>query len=178
MPVTPKIQQLGFVVRDAARAMVQWRERFGVGPFFVASEIPMMDFHYRGAPSSPVVTLAVSHWGDMQIELVEQHNDAPSGYREFLDAGPEGLQHMASWSDAYEADLDRCLARGFTVQHEGLSPMDRVTRFAYLASGAHPGTVLELIQMTPQKHRRFAEIAAVCAGWDGSDPVRQIGFPK
>lgn len=56
--------------------------------------------------------------------------------------------------------------------------MVRVTRFAYLASGAHPGTVLELIQMTPQKHQRFAKIAALCANWDGRDPVRQIGFPE
>jgi hypothetical protein len=172
--VFPRFDQLGFVVHDAGAAMRHWLERMGVGPFFVAERISMPGFTYRGTPSAPVLTLAIAYWGPVQVELIEQHNDAPSGYRDFLRAGREGLQHMAVFTADAEADKARCLAAGMTVQHEGLSPFDRVTRFCYLETGGHPGTVLELVQMTPAKAARFRAMQEAAAGWTGEDPIRRF----
>lgn len=154
--------------------MRHWLERMHVGPFFVAERIAMPGFSHRGMPSAPVATLAIAYWGDVQIELIEQHNDAPSGYRDFLDAGHEGLQHMAVFSQDADADKARCLAAGMTVQHEGLSPFDRVTRFCYLECGAHPGSVIEIVQMTPAKSARFAEMREAAARWNGEEPIRRF----
>ena len=41
------------------------------------------------------MSIALANSGDLQIELIQQVNDAPSMYKEFLDAGHEGLQHVA-----------------------------------------------------------------------------------
>ena len=52
---------------------------------------------YRGEPTEPVVSIAFANSGDLQVELIEQEDDAPSIYREFLDAGREGFHHLAWW---------------------------------------------------------------------------------
>ena len=46
------------------------------------------------APCTVDFSVAIGYWGDTQIELIQQHNDAPSIYREFLQKGYRGMQHM------------------------------------------------------------------------------------
>src|ERR1700689_3463209 len=90
------IRQLGMVVSDINTAMQEWA-KLGVGPFYTM-HFAIDDFVYRGGPSeAPIVTLAFAHSGPLQIELIQQHNDVPSGYKEFLDAGRLGAQHVAAW---------------------------------------------------------------------------------
>ena len=42
-----------------------------------------------------------------EMVLIEQRDDKPSMYREFLAAGHEGLQHWSSWPENYHELLDR-----------------------------------------------------------------------
>lgn len=172
----PRIDQLGYVVPDLERAIDTWSRVRGVGPFFVAEKLEMPDFWFRGERSDPVCTLAIAYWGDLQLELVYQHNDAPSGYREFLEATGGGLQHHAYFSGDVAADAERCLAAGMRMLHDGLSPFDRATRFHYLETPGEIGTVQEVIQMTPTKRRNFATMKAAAAEWDSSRPWR--GFDE
>ena len=51
------------------------------------------------------MSVALANSGDLQIELIQQRNDAPSMYKEFLDSGREGLQHMSYWTRDYQAPL-------------------------------------------------------------------------
>lgn len=169
-----RFHQLGYVVADLDEAMAWWGRALGVGPFFVTPEFTMPEFLYRGAPSAPSIRLALSHWGDQQIELIQQHNDAPSGYRAFMESAPGGVQHLACWSDNIAADLAFYLARGLRIQQEGGSPVNDGTRFYYLEGDSHMGAVIELIDMTPAKHARFARIAEVAAAWDGCSPFRPL----
>ena len=90
-----KITQNGYVVRDIEAAMRHWSEVLGVGPWFYLEHTPIEEFEYRGAPSDCDVAIALANSGPLQIELIQQHNDAPSLYRDFLAAGNEGLQHIA-----------------------------------------------------------------------------------
>ena len=82
-----EIRQLAFIVTDIDKAMNHWAETLGVGPFFIKRRITFSNFIYRGKPSaSPSVSIALANSGYVQIELIQQHDDAPSIYREYLES--------------------------------------------------------------------------------------------
>ena len=88
-------------------------ERGGrVGPWFYTERAPIHHFEYRGRPYEIHLSIALANSGPLQLELIQQRNDAPSLYREFLDAGQEGLQHIAYWTEDFDADRARALEAG------------------------------------------------------------------
>ena len=167
------VRQNGYVVRDIDAALRHWTEVLGVGPFFYFERVPMERFEVDGAPSPLEVSIALANSGPLQIELIQQRNDAPSMYREFLEAGHEGLQHVAYWTSDFDAELAQAEARGFVVGQAGAIGADG--RFVYFRTQSHPGTVIELSETGGAKGRFFEHIAKTAASWDGSDPVREIG---
>ena len=167
------IRQNGYVVRDIEAAMRHWSEVLGVGPFFYFADVPMEDFRYGGAASDLKVSIALANSGPLQIELIQQRNDAPSMYTDFLAAGREGLQHVAYWTETFDADLDRFLGMGYAVGQSGqVGGADG--RFVYFTTEQHPGTVVELSEISGLKGQFFAYIRDTCAAWDGTDPVNHM----
>lgn len=164
------ITQNGYVVRDIDGAMRHWIEVLGVGPWFYVEHAPIEDFQYKGQPSPVDVSIALANSGSLQIELIQQRNDAPSMYRDFLEAGHEGLQHLAYWTRQFEADLARVLRAGYAVGQSGR--VGNPGRFVYLLTEAHPGTVVELSDISGPKGRMFERIAAAARDWDASNPIR------
>ncbi len=167
------IRQNGYVVRDVESAMEHWTGTLGVGPFFYFERVPIEDFRYRGEPSPIEVSIALANWGDLQIELIQQRNDAPSMYRDFLAAGREGLQHVAVWTGDFDHELGRLEADGFALGQSGC--IGEGGRFVYLETEAHPGTVVELSEISGPKGRFFDHVRTSAASWDGSEPVRRLG---
>ena len=72
------VTQNGYVVRDIEAEMNHWVEVLGVGPWFYMESIPVEDFRYKGEPSPLDFSVALANSGDLQIELIQQNNDAPS----------------------------------------------------------------------------------------------------
>ena len=169
-----KVCQNGYVVRDIASAMKFWTEVLRVGPFFYIPSVKVDWFRYRGAESAVEMSIALANSGDLQIELIQQRNDAPSMYLDFLRDHGEGLQHMSYWSTDYQALYDRALAAGFKVGHEGQIGGPK-GRFAYFETQGHAGTVIEISDISGGKGRFFEKVRAVAADWDGTDPVRLAG---
>ena len=165
-----EIRQNGYVVRDIDAALTHWTEVLGVGPFFYFDRVPVEDFRYRGEAQDLEVSIALANSGPIQIELIQQRNDAPSMYRDFLAAGHEGLQHVAYWTPTFDADLERLTGEGYTAGQSGR--IGKNGRFVYFETQAHPGTVVELSETNGPKGRFFETIAEAAARWDGSDPVR------
>jgi catechol 2,3-dioxygenase-like lactoylglutathione lyase family enzyme len=165
-----EIRQLGYVVTDIEAAMRHWVDVLGVGPWFYVDRLPVRNFLYRGRPSDPHVSIALANSGGAQIELIQQRNDAPSMYRDFLGSGPEGLQHVSTWPADYEATFARALAAGHRIGQQGESNRGP---FAYmLTEGGHRGTCMEIAAYTVTRKRQFDAIEAAARGWDGSEPVR------
>jgi len=165
-----KITQNGYVVRDIKAAMKHWSEVLGVGPWFYAEQAPIEGFEYRGTQSDCKISIALANSGPLQIELIQQRNQAPSMYRDFLAAGNEGLQHIAYWSDHFDDAIAKGLSFGWELGQRGHVGLDG--RFAYFDTETHPGTVVELSETSGPKGIMFKHIAAAAADWDGSDPIR------
>lgn len=174
------IRQVGHVVRDVNQAMAYWTGTLGIGPFYVFREARMTNFHYRGHRSEDIViTMAFAQSGDVQIELIQQHNDAPSAYREFLSAGREGMQHLSPWFDdpaAYDAARTAMITQGMTLVHETQHD-DGSPRFVYFETGRPDAPLIELSEAMLPVSRIVPDTVAMAAlDWDGSDPVREFRF--
>ena len=166
-----ELRQIGIVVRDIEAAMAHWVEVCGIGPWFYADKLPVTAFSYRGARHDDIhLSVALANSGEVQLELIQQRCDTPSMYQDFLRAGREGMQHWSSWPADYDARLDWALANGYEIGQQGDSPRGR---FVYLANEGHPGTVIEMADLTPARARIFEGIKAASVGWDGAEPVRR-----
>lgn len=165
------MRQVGIVVRDIEAAMRHWVEVCGVGPWFYTDRLPVTAFTYRGTRHDNIhLSIALANSGDVQLELIQQRCDTPSMYQDFLRAGREGMQHWSSWPADYSAKLRSALANGYTIGQQGESARGP---FVYLWNEGHPGTVIEMAEMTPARERIFAGVRDAARNWDGSDPVRR-----
>jgi hypothetical protein len=168
------VRQNGYVVRDIEAAMSHWIEVLGVGPWFYIDRVQTDWFRHRGTDSPVEMSIALANSGDLQIELIQQRNNAPSMYREFLAAGREGLQHMSYWTLDYQALHDRALQLGYVVGHEGQIGGEQ-GRFAYFDTETHPGTVVEISDISGGKGVFFEHVRKAAVDWDGSNPIRPVG---
>ena len=114
-----QIRQAGYVVPNIEEAMDYWSCVLGVGPFFYSERVPIRNYRYRGQSYEPHNSVALANSGPLQIELIQTRNDVPSMYRDFIEAGHSGLQHIAYWTDNYDPDLERLTAQGFAPVMSG-----------------------------------------------------------
>jgi hypothetical protein len=166
--------QNGYVVHDIHAAMDAWLAH-GVGPWFYFEKVETDWFRHRGEDSAVHLSIALANSGELQVELIQQRNDAPSLYREFLDSGREGFQHMSYWTTGYQALFDQALSLGYTVGHEGCIGGEQ-GRFAYLENRGTEasGTLIEISDVSGPKGLFFQHVREVAADWDGSEPIRQL----
>ncbi|CAJ1584811.1 VOC family protein [[Mycobacterium] wendilense] len=167
-------RQNGLVVANLDEAVQRWVDKLGAGPFFVVRHLPLDYFTYRGRASSPDISVALGNLGDLQIELIEQHNDEPSPYRHFLTETGPGLHHISAWTATYDNDLARLRDRGREPDCEG--KIAGLSRFAYFESDATDGSAFEVSDLgTEHQFGAFHDlIREASIGWDGSDPVRSL----
>ncbi len=162
--------QIGYLVTDIERAMAHFVNALGIGPWFYIEHLAVPDFTYMGRPSAVDLSLALANSGAMQIELIQQRNEACSMYRDFLENGAAGVQHLGYGTYDFAATLGNALARGYRVGQQGTGGSRGP--FAYLDTEEVPGTVVEVMDLAHGRAELFAGIAAAARGWDGRKPVR------
>ncbi len=162
--------QIAYVPRDFDAALKFWTEVMGVGPFYRRSRLRFPECRYRGQPSDIEFSVSIAYWGDTQVELIEQHNDAPSIYTAWHDAGHDGVQHVCIAVPDIAAAKAECEARGLAIEQEVGWPGGGAI---YVDAGGGPGTMVEMIQLNPAMEERFAMIRAAGRVWDGRDPLRE-----
>jgi catechol 2,3-dioxygenase-like lactoylglutathione lyase family enzyme len=173
-----EIRQIAFVVRDLESALRYWTETLGIGPFYVIRDLVPDGYRYKGKPVAPPrISIALGFSGEAQVEIIQQHDDRPSAYKDFLDSGREGFQHVSSWltREEYDPLMKRLLESGHAVIHEGAIPRSGI-RFAYFATDTAPGgLVFEISEARdPAIYPAMMKIAEAARGWDGKEPVRDF----
>lgn len=175
------IRQIGIVTRNADQVMREWADRFGIGPFFVFPKIEFENFYYNEIPSAPpVVRCGLAHSGGLQLEVIQQLNDVPSVYTDFITTGGDGFQHLSSWLEQpsdYDAAFDRLLQQGLKVAQRGcMKPYD--LRFAYFTRPEDmpglPHVEISDSVKVPRIRDLFLKLEELNRGWDGRDPIREL----
>ena len=105
--------QVAYFVNDLETAMQGWSDLFGAGPFRVAAHHRTDRFMYRGTDDEADVSYAFGYLDDVMIQLIEQHDDTPSIYRDMYAPGQEGYHHVAYLVHDFEAEYERLQAKGF-----------------------------------------------------------------
>ncbi len=165
------VLQLAWVVRDLDEAMRRWIEQQGAGPFYVMRHCPVTNVRYRGAPGTVDMDVAIAQSGGVQVELIQQHDDRPSCYRDMYRQGQEGFHHICYLVD----DLPAALAHfGRLGQSPAIEGDFGNVKFAYVDTRPGIGCMTELVGRHPDIEAFFAMIAEAARGWDGRDPIRTI----
>jgi hypothetical protein len=167
------IVQNGYVVRDLEAAAHHWANKVGIGPFYMLEHVAYGPSYFRGRPLALDMSVAIAQWGDMQIELIQQHDDAPSIYTEFSARHGEGLQHVGVLSDHLDDQLRVLAAKGVEPVQWGATANGM--RFVYVGTDAHPGGMVEIIENGPAVAAFFGKIRRAASTWDGTRPLRKLG---
>ena len=171
-PQGQQVLQLAYVVSDLEAAVQRWLGSVACGPFLVRRHLTITDGLYRGGPSTVDFSMAVAQAGPVQIELIEQHDDGPSCYRDLVPAGKDGFHHVAMITPDFDAEVRRYLNQGFVVASSGLFGD---TRFAYVDTSPAVGHMVELLAETPSIRAYFDSVRRKAERWDGvTDPVRNM----
>lgn len=169
------IMQLGFVTADFEAALEFWTKKMGVGPFFRLDHVQFSGCRYRENACRVDISTAFAYWGDVQIELIHQHNETPSVFKAWIDSGAVGVHHVCVLTDDLKEARAGCAAAGGTVVQEAW--MDGAGRFIYVDFGAAQGLV-EFAELAPAFNQLFSSMRRAAEGWDGADPVRSIPTPE
>jgi len=113
--VSGQIFQLGVVVPDVDATMRFYTDVLQIGPFTCTRGFKAPNGWYRGSAEMPELTIAHAYSGRLFIEFIQQHDDTPSVYREFIDKHGYGLHHfgIAIAPEDYDATLEQYYSLGF-----------------------------------------------------------------
>lgn len=164
--------QIAYHVPDPARAAAEFSERFGWGPFFYFEHIPLARCRYRGRTAAFDHSSAYGQAGDLMIELITQHDDAPSVLRDLYARDAVGIHHVAHFvqslpaaaeaagRDGIEIALDACTATG--------------TAFIMLDLTAQLGHMVEIYEGRDDLLKFYRYVRRAADGWDGREPFRRL----
>jgi len=169
------IRQVAYFVPDIRAAALAHSRTFGSGPYFVLEHVALTSSMHRGVTRPFDHSSAYGQWGALMIEFAMQHNDDPSAFHDMYPAGSGrfGLHHTALWVD----DLAGAIA-GFEVEGLAIAQYAETTTgtaFAFVDGVECCGHMIELYEPSPGLTGFYAMVAAAAEGWDGADPIRELG---
>jgi methylmalonyl-CoA/ethylmalonyl-CoA epimerase len=167
------VMQMAYVPADFEAVLKYWTKTIGAGPFFSIEHVKLERTRYRGQPVDVDFSMMLGYWGEMQIELIRQHNDAPSIFRAWRDAGHEGLHHICVLIDDLGAARELCSRAGVSIAQDALVPGGG--EVIYVDTGAGPGSLVEMLKPPPGTREFFKMMREAHRTWDGSEPVRRLG---
>jgi hypothetical protein len=168
------VMQFAYTVPDIEAAIDHYVRVYKIGPWTLFGPFSPPQALYRGQPTSLTISLAMAFTGGMMIELVQQHDDGPSVYRETLErTGGYGFHHHAIVTDDYEAETRRYADMGYEMAFFDILQGGRI---AYFDTTRDLPGMTELIELTPTAEARQSRVWRSSLGWDGSDPIRRASL--
>ncbi|MHA1687904.1 MAG: VOC family protein [Promethearchaeota archaeon] len=144
-----KIAQLGFVFKDIESKAKLMEEIYGV-PKFTFMDNVRHEIENRGVKSQINLKMGFSRFFDMQIELIEW-KEGDCIYKDFLDQGREGLQHISFFVDELDPYIEEFKRAGFDVIHQGRIGKQR---FAYFDTEDTFGLLFEFQETVKRRKKK------------------------
>lgn len=165
-----RIVQNGYVVRDLDSACVRLCALLGIGPFVGGTELLLEEHHYRGLPAAPIRLRGVFvQSGDLNIELIQILSPGPSAFHDMIDAGREGLHHVAMFCEDYEAEKARWIDEGHAVASEFTTGFG--AKICYIDVRDTLGHYIELYPEHPAIRGMYARTVAAARDWSGEQLI-------
>ena len=165
------IMQLAFVPEDFDAAIEYWTRTMGVGPFFWIEKAGLQNMRFEGKDSDVDFGLALSYWGDVQIELIKQHNDSPSIYNSKPYA-TSGLHHVCLMTEDIKKSKQIALDAGGKMAFEADVPGGGGVFYADFGG---PEGLIEVLQAAPGSEGLFEVLKAAAADWDDKEQFLFLG---
>jgi hypothetical protein len=164
--------QIAYHVPDPVAAAERFAREHGWGPFYLMEHIPLARALYRGVPTPFDHSSAYGQAGDLMIELITQHNDAPSALRDMYAGHETGIHHVACFVPDLRFALDEFRQRGVAIALDATTTTG--VDFAILDVVATHGHMLELYEPGPDLLRFYGFVRRAAQEWDGSRPLRRL----
>ncbi|MGD9705961.1 MAG: VOC family protein [Acidimicrobiia bacterium] len=164
------IIQFAYTVPDLHATMAAYTRQLGIGPWFLVEHFPGSEMEYRGAPTDVDFSLAMAFSGTMAVEVIQQHGEAPSVYRETIDRQGHGFHHWGIATRDFDRDVRRYEDLGYTRAFSARAPVG--DRIAYFDTTADMPGMVELIEIGPATDEMFTGWYRAAQDWDGTDPIR------
>lgn len=164
------VMQLAFVPNDFETALLHWTQKMGVGPFFWIKHADLENTRFLGEKSDLDFGVALSYWGDIQIELIVQHNDAPSIYKTAPYAR-SGLHHICVLTDDIAEARSITRKSGAEIVFEADVPGGGAVFYADLEGEEG---LIEMLQTSPGSNDIFDMMKKTALRWNGKDPLRTL----
>lgn len=160
------VRQLGYVVDNLETTMEIYRQ-LGAGAWSVMKNVSL-EATYHDQPTKPVIHVALGYIGDLQIELIQQVNQAASPYQRFIEQNRYGQHHTAYLVDDIDAVLPSLINADFNPIFDIQMPAG-IGRYLYLT---HPTLgddhYIELLTATKLMKQMFAAGSAAAKTWPSS----------
>lgn len=144
-----KIAQYGYVFKDVDKQAKVMETLYGIPKFTILEHEDYL-IEYRGNESMISTKFAFSRFFNTQIELIELIK-GDCIYREFLDAGREGFQHVSFFIEELDSYIDAFKNSGFEVIHYGQIGKQR---FAYFDTEESFGLQLEFQETVKKRGKK------------------------
>lgn len=168
------IKQIGYLVENLDDSVKAWMEHAAVGPWLQIKNIPLTCV-CKGVPSVPKIDIGLAYRGDMQLELIQQTNDAPSPYRQYFVDRRMGLHHIAYLSNDVDADIAKAALMGLDAVCDIKMPDGG--RYVYLQNTALGDDVyFELIDNNQATQALFKSGLEAAANWKGTRDITVIDY--
>lgn len=120
-PIFKNVLQVAVVVADLYKAMKNYYEIYGIGPWKIYTFNPatVRQMIIRDKLENYSMKLALCDIGNVQWELIEPL-DKKSIYYEFLKQHGSGLHHVAFGVDDYDKTINYCKQNGLGIIQGGL----------------------------------------------------------
>ena len=141
------IAQIAIIVEDLDKAVEQYWNVFGIGPWHIYTYGPPLvkSMTYHGEPTEYSMRFGLSYIGPMRIELIEPLTEN-TVYSDFVREHGYGVHHFGILVDNMQDSLAEAEKAGLRMTMDGAGfGRDADGHFAYLDTENVIGVTLELI---------------------------------
>jgi hypothetical protein len=166
--------QIAYFVPDVRAAALEHHQSFGSGPFYVVDQVILPFCEYRGKAAQWSMSSAFGQWGGMQVEFMQQNDEAPSIFHDVFPAGSGryGMHHLAFIVDDLWSVARAFEKQGYPIGlHARMANGIEAILIDTIKSNGH---VLEFYEPSLPLLELYDFIRQQAVGFDGTDPVRSF----